>query len=582
MSNNNTTFVTSIFDIYDTPYENKTIEWRFDRFREIAETGIPICIYVDEELISKVKEFVTPFENIKIAKVMRLEDTFVGGVCTAAKVAGEDYSLPTHRNHVKDTEEYMILMNSKFEFMNDAAQQNLWNTVYFAWIDFSMTFIFKDIAETIENLRILANRPFRDTSFITVPGCWEKRFILNENNSISMTRLLESVVWRFCGGFSLGDSWSVAEMFWLYQIHFASFLRTHRKLVWEVNFWAWLEQTTEWSPIWYAADHNDSIINIPVQMYSVPLKPVEKKINYDYPKIENYEPMQCSHIEYAGRHYINTRYVNYWYKEDGIMYILNEKGHIITQNMLSELDTVSWRPKGYTRMREDETLGLPIKENVAFHGLEDIRLYEYDGKIKFIATSINNASPSSFASMIVGEYDVDTAGYRNCTVIGSPYDCWCEKNWIPVVSGGEELFIYKWWPIEIGKIDHVTKRLEIVKRYEIAAPNFRKVRGSTVFVEDGEGGLVGLVHFSEEGSPRQYFHMLVSLDAITLKPMKYSDVFHFQHLGIEFCTGIRMYKETLGGDRCGGGKYMFWISKWDREPVMVTVDRRKIPLLYEF
>jgi hypothetical protein len=37
-------------------------------------------------------------------------------------------------------------------------------------------------------------------------------------------------------------------------------------LVWEVNYWAWLEAEGYISPIWYLADHNDTIINIPTQV----------------------------------------------------------------------------------------------------------------------------------------------------------------------------------------------------------------------------------------------------------------------------------------------------------------------------
>ena len=118
--------------------------------------------------------------------------------------------------------------------------------------------------------------------------------------------------------------------------------------------------------------------------------------------------------------------------------------------------------------------------------------------------------------------------------------------------------------------------LNIVQTYPVIAPNFDKVRGSTTFVEGTDNDLVGLVHFSEELCPRRYYHMLVSLCKETLRPLKYSRVFGFQHLGIEFCTGFCIDK----GDT--KRKYRFWISKWDREPKMVTIDATQILLEYEF
>ena len=44
----NVTFVTSFIDIYDKPYVNKNYSWRFSKFRELAETGIQLCVYINE------------------------------------------------------------------------------------------------------------------------------------------------------------------------------------------------------------------------------------------------------------------------------------------------------------------------------------------------------------------------------------------------------------------------------------------------------------------------------------------------------------------------------------------------------
>jgi hypothetical protein len=135
----------------------------------------------------------------------------------------------------------------------------------------------------------------------------------------------------------------------------------------------------------------------------------------------------------------------------------------------------------------------------------------------------------------------------------------------------EEFFIYKWFPLEIGKLNAETRRLEIVQKYNITAPDFHRARGSTPFVDTGDC-LVGIVHFSENTLPRQYYHIMVSLDRQTLAPLKYSQTFHFQHIGIEFCIGFTMRN----------GEYIFWISKMDREPAMVSLSMDKIPLIYDF
>lgn len=110
----------------------------------------------------------------------------------------------------------------------------------------------------------------------------------------------------------------------------------------------------------------------------------------------------------------------------------------------------------------------------------------------------------------------------------------CVKNWIPLNKDGH--FIYNWYPLQIGKLNDANK-LEIVQVHNYNAFYFDKVRGSTTFIET-ENGLLGLVHFSEEHSPRHYYHCLVLLEKDTYKPLKYSNFFCFKTLGVEFCIGF--------------------------------------------
>ena len=100
---------------------------------------------------------------------------------------------------------------------------------------------------------------------------------------------------------------------------------------------------------------------------------------------------------------------------------------------------------------------------------------------------------------------------------------------------------------------------------------FRKIRGSSCFLLDtieGVEGWVGVVHYSEDEHPtRQYFHRWVLLEKNTFKPLKYTDPFYFQKIGIEFCIGFAK-QENL---------YMFWISQMDRDPMMIEIQRDDVP-----
>ena len=124
--------------------------------------------------------------------------------------------------------------------------------------------------------------------------------------------------------------------------------------------------------------------------------------------------------------------------------------------------------------------------------------------------------------------------------------------------------------------------MEIVHRYHIEFPLFSKIRGSTLFCET-DAGWIGVVHFSEEHAPRHYYHMLVLLEKETYIPIRYTETFCFEKLGVEFCIGftIESMARPVSKDREpwdsdsdseeGEEKYVFWISRHDRDPIMICV-----------
>jgi hypothetical protein len=128
-------------------------------------------------------------------------------------------------------------------------------------------------------------------------------------------------------------------------------------------------------------------------------------------------------------------------------------------------------------------------------------------------------------------------------------------------------FIYKWCPMEIGRI--ISNSLEIQIRHDTSHFIFRNIRGSSCFIRDiieGTEGLVGVVHYSEDRYPtRHYFHRLVLLDKTDFKPLKYTDAFYFCNLSVEFCIGFTKKDNT----------YMFWISQMDRNPLRITLEKDK-------
>jgi len=591
---NTLTFVTCY--LHDKAHSPQNDEWNVGRLNELVSIGIPLYIFVSNENADEIA-FLQSATNIHIEVIDKYE------LWVFKQLKNRQYNLPAHRNLEKDTEDHLAISHSKVEMVNRAIEHNPWKTGHFAYIDFNITYLFWDKLKTYEYIRQLSKRTFFD-KILMFPGCSSPISIENIGS------LTDVIYWRFCGGFFVGDAKTLQEWWNKYQEYFVEYLETYNKLTWDVNFWAWVETAKRWDQRWYSANHNDSIITaISADFITKNMISVSRRVKHNYPVIPHFRPTSASYLKTDdGRRWLNTRYVNYWLYNNGC-YGYPSNLHVIeNKNMLCELDE-GLAPIADTFIVVDEEIDIPKYSGDVFSkGLEDVRLFvsasedEYsvslssddislptkvprsNNVLKFIATNVDY-SPNGKNNMVIGDYAVDEHRISNVKMILPPSESWCEKNWIPisarthhlvpssgVLPNNEDLFIYKWSPLEIGRINHSTGTLEIIMTYSITAPYFEKVRGSTTFV-DTPDGLLGVVHFSEDHNPRHYYHMLVLLDRDSLKPLKYSNCFCFKSLGVEFCIGFTNEMPD---------EYVFWISQMDRDPMTVFIQKSEIRLCFEF
>jgi len=251
-----TTFVTAYLKVYDEEYDmSRTFENRLKHFMRLLELGINICIFIQPELQSKFNELETTYKNLKVIQSLSINELELYKI---GEENPELCDLPDNRNKVKDTKKYMFLMLAKLEFLKKTIDVNPYKSNYFCWFDFSLPYIFKDMNKTLLKIKNISDTEFKK-DFIYLPGCWNIKI----NN---LDYLTNNIVWRFCGGFLIGDKRSLIHFYNISNDYFLSFLNETHKLVWEVNYWAWLENKGLISPIWYLADHNDTIINIPFNL----------------------------------------------------------------------------------------------------------------------------------------------------------------------------------------------------------------------------------------------------------------------------------------------------------------------------
>jgi hypothetical protein len=571
----------------------------------VSIPGFVFFVYTNNAYYSRMCDAFCEFPGVTVINVDgdedEDEDTHIP--LSISELANSATSLPANRNTEKDTRDFIASGYYKYDLLKDAVERRGDDISHFMWTDMDLPKLFRDKDGVKEYLQWLSRLQLA-SSFLTFPGCWsklekEREQEQEKEREKEKERVVDSVHWRFCGGFFIGDAASITQFCETVGEGVRRFTEKFDTLVWDFNLWAWLESDCSrisddaekvwpehWT--WYRGDHNDSILYTSADIYTRTLE-LDSVVEYPYPAIDTYYPTSAAYLCHQGKHWLNTRYVNYWIYPSGCYHFNNGQRLIENKNMLSELDGETLMPISYREI--DETIDLPVKEgDILSKGLEDIRLYAYAGGVKYVAATVGY-SPSGKCRMIMGDYDVDDATIRSAYIVQPPTDTWAEKNWIPIirknklllgdgtmVDQDEELFIYKWSPLEIGRVqpravlgeDGLTDgkeemALNIVHSYPMSMPLFSKIRGSTIF-QEVEDGLLGIVHYSEEHAPRHYYHMLVLLEKDSFMLKRYSETFCFQKLGVEFCIGMLTREED----------YVFWISRHDRDPAMVTVQKDEI------
>lgn len=568
-----TLFVTAFLSIYET--ENATAlrgaSERIASFIKLARTGIPIRIFVCPVHESAVREAIELYPNVQIHRVLSLSETR-----TYATLAPYRDKLPDTRSVVKDTFEYMTLMNAKMEFISEI--MDTYDYEQYAWVDFNIWYIFRNDLVSSFTLAMLAESELISDEAIYMPGCW------NWTKGMMTDRAWARVLWRFCGGFFIGKAEAMRKACRAIEDNLGGLCADAGAITWEVNIWHLMESRELWAPIWYSADHNDSMIAIPGEHIRMPV-PFATALNGRFPvgclfespgtlngvynllpRMQGFCPSSVAFCRRkSGERVANVRYVNYELTPQGAYIIHHPQGHLYTKNIACILDE-TYAIQGISMMA-DKPVGL-VSRHGAIEGLEDIRLFEVDGALQFIATQ-REFSQENVNRMAVGTYSVERMALDDVRVIEPPQYTGCEKNWVPIVHRveGREAqvqYIYSWGPIRAGIIDNETKKLTITDSVSSHRDGILgKMKGSSTFVDCSDGTLLGVIHYSEEGSPRRYFHCLVRLDAETLKPVALSHPFVFQKVGIEFCIGFDIED--------GGERYRFWYSQHDKSPAWCSV-----------
>ena len=118
-----------------------------------------------------------------------------------------------------------------------------------------MFHVLKNKEASKQKLMRLAEYPYPE-DYIAFPGCCAIKEIYS-------SIVNDHIIWRFCGGFFIVSE-SLVEKYYSIIMHYLEEYILGGRLTWEVNIWAVVELIHKVSSGWYLADHNDTIIDIPL------------------------------------------------------------------------------------------------------------------------------------------------------------------------------------------------------------------------------------------------------------------------------------------------------------------------------
>jgi hypothetical protein len=185
-----------------------------------------------------------------------------------------------------------------------------------------------------------------------------------------------------------------------------------------------------------------------------------------------------------------------------------------------------------------------------FVGLEDVRLIEWNDKLYGIGVR-RDLDTIGTGRMELSEFQFDGGNVREVSryrIPGPPPDDeYCMKNCTPIE--GKPFHLLKWTNLTaIMKFNPNGEKTEVYTTNEYT-PGYNDMRGGSQVIEYN-GGYLTLIHEtdlynSEQGKKNAtYRHRFVTWDK-DFKNQKFSKLFSFLNMKIEFCCGLAQYKDDF-------------------------------------
>lgn len=288
-----------------------------------------------------------------------------------------------------------------------------------------------------------------------------------------------------------------------------------------------------------------------VEIYNYPL--LKYKTRIDLSKTINSTIFNKKYKFYSGsptivscpynkNHYIiNIRYINYMFKKtsNDDKEIINKPNDWITLNSMFKVDENFNKITQELFLHDISIYDEKKYKSFLYKGFEDLRLFNFCDNLYYLSTTFDEITQKMLISSDKIRYEHDKYNLnKNIIYPNFLNEYTTEKNWCFFDYDNQLCIVYKWFPLQIGKIDYDSNELIIIDiKYNIP-DYFKGAKGSSCGFKTHDGELWFVVHKSQsKGKFVNYQHFFAVFD-LNMNLQRYSELFKFQNYKVEFCMGL--------------------------------------------
>ena len=274
------------------------------------------------------------------------------------------------------------------------------------------------------------------------------------------------------------------------------------------------------------------------KFYILSLNTVAKKIPIIVETDNGFVSSTPSIVKYNNIYYINIRLTNV--KLINSSYQLQHKNEVTNNVMIKTTENFEIIER-YSLENSLDMIEVNNPDKL-FYGIQDIRLHYFNNFLYFTGVVSLIENNIRKISICYGKYDIKNEKLVK-TIIKSPNNRICEKNWVLFNTQNTLYCIYEWSPLTIGIIDG--NQFCITKTIQTPAL-FKYIRGSSCgynIFKDKEIWFV--CHIVSYENIRHYMHIIIVLDIDTFELKYISQPFKFENNPIEYCLGLVIKDEDI-------------------------------------